>query len=129
LLESVEHSETTRAMIFLPPQAAHRFNLSGGGAYYAVGCGGSITGRGCDLLLIDDPTKSDSDADSDTYRRSLHEWFESVAYTRLQGENAAILIFATRWHMDDLPGWLLREHSEENWEVLSLPAIAENDAG
>jgi predicted phage terminase large subunit-like protein len=79
--------------------------------------------------LIDDPTKSAAAANSDAYRQSLHEWFESTAYTRLQGESAAIVIIATRWHMDDLPGWLLREHAEENWSVLSLPAVAETDEG
>jgi predicted phage terminase large subunit-like protein len=110
-------------------QAAHRFNLSGGGAYYAVGSGGAITGRGANLLLIDDPTKSLADANSEAYRRSLHEWFESTAYTRLQGDDAAVVIIATRWHLDDLPGWLLRETTAEGWEVLSLPAIAEVDEG
>jgi predicted phage terminase large subunit-like protein len=109
--------------------SAHRFSLLNGGGYFALGAGGAITGRGANLLLIDDPTKSAADANSDAYRRSLHEWFESTAYTRLQGDNAAIVIIATRWHMDDLPGWLLREHAEENWTVLSLPAIAETDEG
>jgi hypothetical protein len=109
--------------------SAHRFSLLSGGGYFALGAGGAITGRGANLLLIDDPTKSAADANSDAYRRSLHEWFVSTAYTRLQGDNAAIVIVATRWHMDDLPGWLLREHAEENWTVLSLPAFAETDEG
>jgi hypothetical protein len=65
--------------------AAHRFSLLAGGGYFALGAGGAITGRGANLLLIDDPTKSAADANSDAYRRSLHEWFESTAYTRLQG--------------------------------------------
>jgi hypothetical protein len=63
----------------------HRFSLLAGGGYFALGAGGAITGRGANLLLIDDPTKSAADANSDAYRRSLHEWFESTAYTRLQG--------------------------------------------
>jgi predicted phage terminase large subunit-like protein len=109
--------------------SAHRFSLLNGGGYFTLGAGGAITGRGANLLLIDDPTKSAADANSDAYRRSLYEWFESTAYTRLQGDNAAIVIIATRWHMDDLPGWLLREHAEENWTVLSLPAIAKTDEG
>jgi len=108
--------------------AAHRFSLSKGGNYYAVGAGGPITGRGADLLLIDDPIKSREDANSESYRRQLHEWYESVAYTRLQPEGAVVII-STRWHMDDLAGWLLREHPEENWSVLNLPAIAEQDEG
>ncbi len=108
--------------------AAHRFSLSKGGNYYAVGAGGPITGRGADLLLIDDPIKGREDANSESYRRQLHEWYESVAYTRLQPEGAVVII-STRWHMDDLAGWLLREHPEENWSVLNLPAIAEQDEG
>jgi predicted phage terminase large subunit-like protein len=108
--------------------AAHRFSMVKGGNYYAVGAGGPITGRGADLLLIDDPIKGREDANSESYRRQLHEWYESVAYTRLQPEGAVVII-STRWHMDDLAGWLLREHPEENWSVLNLAAIAEQDEG
>jgi predicted phage terminase large subunit-like protein len=104
--------------------AAHRFNLMAGGAYYAVGAGGALTGRGADLLIIDDPVKNREDADSATYRRNLHDYYESVAYTRLQPGGAVVLI-QTRWHDDDLAGWLLREHAAEAWTVVSLPAIAE----
>jgi hypothetical protein len=50
-------------------------------------------------------------------------------HTPAGGDNSAIVIIATRWHMDYLPGWLLREHVEENWTVLSLPAVAETDEG
>jgi predicted phage terminase large subunit-like protein len=107
-------------------QAAHRFDLMNGGSYYATGSGGSVTGRGADLLLIDDPIKSDQQAYSAAERRSLQSWYESVAYTRLQ-PGGAIVIIQTRWHEDDLCGWLLNEHSEDGWEVLSLPAIAEQD--
>jgi predicted phage terminase large subunit-like protein len=106
--------------------AAHRFNTTQGGAYYAVGRGGPITGRGAHLLLIDDPIKDREEANSETVRNSLHEWFASVAYTRLTPKGAVIVI-QTRWHEDDLAGWLLREHASENWDVLSLPAIAEHD--
>ena len=106
--------------------AAHRFNTIARGAYFAVGRGGPITGRGADLLLIDDPIKDREEANSETIRRTLHEWYASVAYTRLTPDGA-IIIIQTRWHEDDLAGWLLREHSGENWDVLSLPAIAEQD--
>jgi len=106
--------------------AAHRFNTMQGGAYYAVGRGGPITGRGAHLLLLDDPIKDREEANSETIRKSLHEWFASVAYTRLMPGGAIVLI-QTRWHEDDLAGWLLREPRGENWEVLSLPAIAEQD--
>lgn len=103
-----------------------RFDTRAGGSYYAVGRGGPITGRGAHLLVIDDPLKDREEAHSETIRRALHEWFGSVAFTRL-APDAACVIIATRWHEDDLAGWLLREHAEEGWEVLSLPAIAEVD--
>src|SRR5215472_9447786 len=103
-----------------------RFSLTAGGSYYAVGRGGPITGRGAHLLLVDDPLKDAEEARSETIRRGLHEWYASVAYTRLQA-GAAIVLIQTRWHEDDLAGWLLREHSQEGWEVVSLPAVAERD--
>ena len=95
-----------------------------GGNYYAVGVGGATTGRGADLLLIDDPVKGREDADSETIRRKVKDWYRSVAYTRLMKGGAVIMVL-TRWHEDDLAGWALEEQSHEDWEVLSLPALAE----
>jgi predicted phage terminase large subunit-like protein len=106
--------------------AAHRFTTTHGGAYFAVGRGGPITGRGADLLIIDDPLKDHEEASSETIRRSLHEWYRSVAYTRLMPGGRIVLI-QTRWHEDDLAGRLLREQKREGWELLSMPAIAESD--
>jgi len=105
-----------------------RFATLDGGSYYAVGRGGPITGRGADLLLIDDPIKDREEARSQAVREALYEWYGSVAYTRLQPGGAVVLI-QTRWHEDDLAGRLLRDHPEENWTVLSMPAIAEVDEG
>ncbi len=102
-----------------------RFGTTAGGSYFAVGRGGSITGRGADLIIIDDPIKDREEAQSETLRRSLYEWFCSVAYTRLQ-PGGAICIVQTRWHEADLAGMLLSNNPRE-WEVLSLPAIAETD--
>ncbi len=105
-------------------QAANRFHTAQGGAYFAVGAGGPITGRGADLLLIDDPIKGREDAESTTLRQRLKDWYTSVARTRMM-PGGAIVVIQTRWHEDDLAGWLLREHSHEGWEVLNLPALAE----
>ena len=102
-----------------------RFDTTAGGSYYAVGRGGALTGRGCDLLVLDDLLKDHEEAHSENTRRHLHEWWSSVAYTRLQPK-AGIILISTRWHEDDLPGRLLRQHPND-WEVLSLPAIAEID--
>jgi hypothetical protein len=104
--------------------AAHRFNLLQGGAYFALGGGGPITGRGADLLILDDLIKSDAEANSAAERRALQSWYEHTAYPRLQGAGA-IIVISTRWHQDDLPGWLLREHAGDGWVMCSLPAIAE----
>ena len=106
--------------------AAHRFSTVRGGAYFAVGRGGPITGRGAHLLVIDDPLKDYAEANSETTRKALQEWFSAVAYTRLSPGGAIVLI-QTRWHEDDLAGWLLSSNANERWEVLSLPAIAERD--
>jgi predicted phage terminase large subunit-like protein len=106
----------------------NRLNLTSGGAYFAVGRGAAITGRGAHLLLIDDPLKDAEEAASPATRRSLQTWYATVAFTRLMPK-AAVVLIQTRWHEDDLAGWLLREHADEGWQVLSLPAIADKDDG
>jgi predicted phage terminase large subunit-like protein len=104
-----------------------RFGVSGGGGYAAIGVGGATTGRGADLLLLDDLTKDREQADSPTYRENLIDWYRSVARTRLQ-TNGAIVLVQTRWGVTDFPQWLMAETSHENWEIVTLPAIAlEND--
>ena len=105
--------------------SVQRFNTTAGGAYFTVGRGAAITGRGAHLLVIDDPLKDREEANSETIRRSLHDWYRSVAYTRLQ-PGGAVVIVQTRWHVDDLAGRLLREALPGQWQVLSLPAISED---
>lgn len=95
------------------------------GAYYAVGVGGPLTGRGAHLLLIDDPVKNREDADSEIVRKKTMDWYTSTAYTRLM-PGGRIVIIQTRWHENDLSGWLLADHKHEGWEVLNLPAINES---
>jgi predicted phage terminase large subunit-like protein len=109
-------------------QAATRFSLKAGGVYHALGVGGAATGRGAHLLLIDDPIKGREDAESEIMRQRLKDWYTSVARTRLM-PGGAIVVIQTRWHEDDLAGWLLREHAHEGWEVINLPALAEGDDG
>lgn len=96
------------------------------GAFYAVGVGGPLTGRGAHLLLIDDPVKNREDAESEVIRKKTKDWYTSTAYTRLM-PGGRVVIITTRWHEDDLAGWLLSDHDHEGWVVLNLPAI--NDAG
>jgi len=102
--------------------AAGRWELAQGGAYFAAGVGGSITGRRADLAIIDDPVKSREAADSDRERNKVWDWYRSDLYTRLK-PGARIVLIQTRWHEDDLAGRLLA--SGDDWHVLCLPAIAE----
>ena len=105
-------------------QSKTEFETKSGGSLSAVGVGGAITGKGADLLLIDDPVKSRAEAESHLYRENTKDWYNADAYTRLM-PNGRILLIGTRWHEDDLIGYLLREKQHENWEVVNLPAIAE----
>lgn len=73
-------------------QSAKRFNTTAGGVYYAVGVGGPVTGRGADLLLIDDPLKNREEADSKLIRNKLWDWYTSTAYTRLMPGGAVVLV-------------------------------------
>jgi len=105
--------------------ARNRWHTTEGGSYIAAGVGGSITGHGADVLLIDDPIKSREEANSLVYRQKVWEWFTSTAYTRLH-PNGAIIVILTRWHEDDLAGRLLAQE-DKDWKIINLPAIAEQD--
>jgi len=111
-------SETSRA--------ADNWHTKLGGGYLATGIGGSITGRGASVLIIDDPVKSRQDADSDIIRKITYEWYTGTAYTRLAPDGAIILIL-TRWHDGDLAGKLERHVEWKHWHKLILPAIATQD--
>lgn len=106
--------------------AKSRWNTKDGGSYFAVGVGGSLTGRGADCLIIDDAYKNRQDADSDVIRESILNWYKSAARTRL-APNGAIIIIQTRWHDEDLSGYILSHEGKEDWEVINLKAIAEED--
>lgn len=99
-----------------------------GGVVRSVGVGGGIAGFGGGLIVIDDPVRSRADAESTTKRDRVDEWFKDDIYTRIE-PNAAIILIQTRWHEDDLAGRLLKERDDggEKWDVISLPAIAEQN--
>jgi len=103
-------------------QGGYEHSLSQRGAFYAVGVGGPLTGRGAHLLLIDDPVKNREDAESEIIRKKTKDWYTSTAYTRLM-PGGRVIVIQTRWHEDDLCGWLQAEHGHEGWTVLNLPAI------
>ncbi len=107
--------------------AAHRWDLEAhSGGMIAVGVGGAATGRGADLFIIDDPVKSPEEAQSRTMSQRIWDWYRGVARTRLE-PGGAVLLIMTRWSEDDLAGRLLSDPDGEPWEVLNLPAVAEEN--
>ncbi|MFP4528533.1 MAG: terminase large subunit domain-containing protein, partial [Candidatus Kapaibacterium sp.] len=100
-----------------------------GGFMNAIGVGGAITGKGADLIIVDDPVKNDEQALSGTYRNKTFSFFNSTLYTRLE-PGGRIVIIQTRWHKDDLAGRLLEAAQSgdgDKWDVVNLPAIADGD--
>ncbi len=110
-----------------PINTAAAWETRDGGGVRAVGVGSGVTGYGAGLIIVDDPVKSRAEADSETYRERVWNWFNDDLYTRLD-PNGAIILIQTRWHEDDLAGRLLKEMAEdggEHWDVVNLPALAE----
>lgn len=103
-------------------KASGQWNTNKGGEYTAIGIGGGATGRGADVFLIDDPVKDQEEANSPTIQERNIDWYYSVARTRLS-PNGAMVIIQTRWHDKDLAGQILEK--ENDWTIISLPAIAE----
>lgn len=108
-------------------RAANRWNTAEGGGYVAAGVGTAITGRGADILLIDDPLKDREEADSELQRQKIWDWYTSTAYTRL-APGGRVIVIQTRWHEDDLTGRLIADEARggDKWVKLELPAINDN---
>ena len=105
-------------------KSAGRWETNKGGEYFAAGVGGAITGRGADLLIIDDP-HSEQDALSSSALESCYEWYTSGPRQRLQPGGAIILVM-TRWSTIDLTAKLLdaqKEEAADQWEIVEFPAI------
>jgi predicted phage terminase large subunit-like protein len=97
------------------------------GVMVTAGVGGSLTGKGADVLIIDDPVKNAEEAHSETMRNKVWDWWRSTARSRLQ-PNGAVVVIMARWHEDDFVARLLADNPDE-WTVLDMPAVAEtNDA-
>lgn len=108
-------------------KAAGRWNTNAGGEYFAIGVGGAVTGKGADLLIIDDPhsEQEGQSVDGAVFDR-VYEWYTSGPRQRLQ-PGGAIVIVMTRWHKRDLTGQIIKSSIErsgmDEWEVIELPAI------
>lgn len=114
-----------RAGIELDDEIASKseWRTEAGGGLIAGGVGGGLTGQGVSgLMVVDDPFKNREEADSQIRREAVWEWFTEVVMTRLEG--ASVFVVHTRWHEDDLIGRLSKL---EDWVVINLPAIAEED--
>src|SRR5690349_20363797 len=105
-------------------QAVQEFITTHQGYRLATSTGGVLTGRGADIILIDDPLKPE-EALSDAQRKAANEWYDHTLYSRLNDKrHGASVVIMRRLHEDDLIGHVL---AQEGWEVLSFPAIAEAD--
>ena len=108
-------------------KAAGRWNTNKGGEYFAIGVGGAVTGKGADLLIIDDPhsEQEGASADVNVFNRT-YEWYTSGPRQRLQ-PNGSIVVVMTRWHQKDLTGKVVdasvKRGGADQWEVIELPAI------
>jgi len=126
LLESDEYAEIfPDVRLAADSKAAGRWESNHGGEYFAAGVGGAITGRGADLLVIDDP-HSEQDALSPTVLDGHYEWYTSGPRQRLQPGGSIVLVM-TRWSIKDLTSRLLQAQAKEpmadQWEIVEFPAV------
>ena len=120
-VDVVEVSDDTRSV--------EEWNVAGTrGGVAATGVGGGLTGRGFNLLIVDDPHKDRADAESVTRRELVWSWWTSTARTRIE-KGGAVIVIQTRWHSEDLSGKLIKQMIEDpeadQWTILCLPALAE----
>ena len=128
LIDSQEYAKIFKTKLQEDSKAAGRWETAQGGEYFAAGVGGAITGRGADLLIIDDP-HSEQDALSETSLENAYEWYTSGPRQRLQPGGKIILVM-TRWSTKDLTGILLKKQGDikaDEWEVVEFPAILDED--
>ncbi len=108
LQEDTYHAVFPQSRLSKDSTSAEFWRTTAGGGYRAAGVGGGITGMGANVLLVDDPVKDQEEADSETIREKVWNWFTTTAYTRL-APGGGVLVIQTRWHDDDLSGRLERQ--------------------
>ena len=127
LIDSDEYRKIFETTLREDSQAAGRWETAQGGEYFAAGVGGAITGRGADLLIIDDP-HSEQDALSPTAMEAAYEWYTSGPRQRLQPGGKIVLVM-TRWNTKDLTAMLVKNQKEakaDQWHVVEFPAILDH---
>ena len=111
-------------------KAAGKWKTNKNGSYYAAGVRSQIAGRGAHIALLDD-VMSEEDAISENGRRYIKEWYPSGLRTRVM-PNGAIIIINTRYHFDDICGWLLKQEQElemdNKWDVIRIPAWLDEES-
>ena len=124
LMDSAEYKQVFDTRLREDSQAAGKWETQQGGEYYAAGVGSAITGRGADLLIIDDPHSEQDALNMDSMERA-YEWYTSGPRQRLQ-PGGTIVVVMTRWNMKDLTGMLLKNQKtlkSDHWELIEFPAI------
>lgn len=107
--------------------AASEWTLEGHkGGVKAVGLTGGLTGKPADILFIDDPVSNREQAESPTFRERAKNFWRSVGSTRL-APGAPVILILTRWHVDDMAGFLLSQPDKARWRVINIPAQANHD--
>ena len=127
LIDSPEYQKIFETTLQEDSKAAGRWETAQGGEYFAAGVGGAITGRGADLLIIDDP-HSEQDALSENSLEAAYEWYTSGPRQRLQ-PGASIVLVMTRWSTKDLTAKLLKQQKEvkgDQWDIVEFPAILDH---
>ena len=128
LIDSQDYKKFFKTTLREDSQAAGRWETEQGGEYFAAGVGSAITGRGADLLIIDDP-HSEQDAMNPEALERAYEWYTSGPRQRLQ-PGGKIVVVMTRWSLKDLTGALIGAQKgikSDQWEVIQFPAILPNE--
>ena len=126
LVSSDPYQKIFQTKLSSDSKAAGRWNTDKGGDYFAIGVGGAVTGKGADLLIIDDPhSEQEAKQNNPAVFDQVYEWYTSGPRQRLQ-PNGAIIIVMTRWAKRDLTGQILKKSGGDgvdDWEVIEFPAI------
>ena len=134
IIESEDYQSIFPVELQHDSKAKDEFRTSNGGCIYATGAEGTITGYGAGkmrdgfggAIIIDDPHKA-GEANSDTMRNNVIEWFTTTIESRVNSKDTPIIVIMQRLHENDLSGWLLEGGNGEEWEHLNIPAIDENN--
>lgn len=107
-------------------RAAGRWHIKGKkGGIYCTGIGGSLTGKAVDILIIDDPYKNREQAQSAEYRQKVKDFWQAVCIPRIGHPGSKCVVIQTRWHEDDLAGWLPKNEPGQ-WRIVNIPAEADS---